>query len=116
MTDATAAIIATALNAAWNTGSYPKPIDGRGASGFTSSFYENKANIIERIEIQRGATYASLRQVFRIWLVHPTEAAIDYTIGLVNAMTLASTIVCNPTQVWYDSNGYNAIIDVVTIQ
>jgi hypothetical protein len=116
MTDATATLIATALNTAWNTGTYAKPVDGRGASGFTASFYENKANHIERLEMQRSGTYASLRQVFRIWLVHPTEAAIDYTIGLVNAMTLASTIVCNPAQVWYDSNGFNAIIDVVTIQ
>ena len=116
MVDATVALIVSALNTAWQTGTHAKPLDGIGASGFTAVVYPDRKNSIQRVEIQRGGTHASLRQTFRIWFAHPTEAAIDYCITLINALTLASTIVCTPAVTWYDTNGYNAIIELVTIQ
>ena len=116
MTDATAAIIATALNAAWNTGTYPKPIDGFGASGFTTTIYPDRRNLIERTDITRPALYSSLRQKFRIWFSHPTDAALTYCISLINALTLASTIVLNPSGTWFDGTNYNCLLEIVTIQ
>ena len=116
MTDCTAAILVTALNAAWNTGTYPKPIDGFGASGFTTTIYTDRRNLVEQTEISRAALYASLRQKFRIWFSHPTAAALPYCITLINALTCASTIVLSPSQYWFDGTNYNAILEIVTIQ
>jgi hypothetical protein len=118
MTDCTATIIATALNAAWNVAGsgYAKPVDGFGASGFTTTIYNDRRNLIERTDIARPALYASLRQTFRIWYSHPVDAALTYCISLINALTVASTVVLTPSSTWFDGTNYNCLLEIVTIQ
>jgi hypothetical protein len=116
MADVTAGDLVTALNTAWTTGTYAKPVNGIGGAGFSADPKIGKQNLIERADISKPALYASLKQTFRIWFAHPDELAINNCITLINALTLASTIVLSPSNTWFDGTHYNCMLEIVIIQ